>query len=146
MMKSLALILLCCTLVGVTGCRPPPAAAPLDPPMVKLPAQYEYLTPDQAEKLIASTPGLGILDVRDDQEMHAVAGVIDKARPCSAFAGNQGILQTLDRHQPWLVYCAIGARSEGTAATMAELGFDKVYLLKGGFNAWVAARKPTVKW
>lgn len=142
-MKSPALLFLCLVL-SLASCGKPPSAAPLAPPEVVLPAAYQFVSPDEAEKLIASTPAPGILDVRDEPEMHEV-GMISGARPCSYLADNTKMLRGLDRKQPYLIYCAIGGRSEYTAATMAELGFEKVYLLKGGINAWRAAKKPVVK-
>ena len=139
------LFLLSCVVLGLSGCGKPPAAGPVEPRTPRVPSSYVYVTPDEAEKLIASTPDLGILDVRDEPEMHAAAGMINHARPCSYFGGNLPILQGLDRKAPWLVYCAIGGRADFTAEAMGGLGFEKVYLLKGGFNAWVAAKKPTAK-
>jgi len=131
-------------LLSLISCGKPPSAAPLTPPQAVLPAAYQYVSPDEAEKLIASTPNLGILDVRDQPEMHEV-GMISGARPCSYLADNTKMLHGLDRKQPFLVYCAIGGRAEYTAEAMAGLGFEKVYLLKGGINAWRAAKKPVVK-
>ncbi len=63
-----------------------------------------------------------------------------------AASGNRDQLANLDRGSPWLVYCAIGGRAELTSEAMAELGFEKVYLLKGGFIEWRAQWKSVVKW
>ncbi|MDB6120330.1 MAG: Rhodanese domain protein [Verrucomicrobiaceae bacterium] len=142
-MNSPALLYLCTGLL-VTSCGKPPTAAPLAPPQAVLPAAYAYVSPDEAEKLIASTPPLGILDVRDQSEMHEV-GMISGARPCPYLSDNTKMLHGFDRKQPFLVYCAIGGRSEYTAEAMSQLGFEHVYILKGGINAWRAAKKPVVK-
>ena len=143
-MKSPALLCLCSGLLILTSCSKPPTAAPLAPPQAVLPASYSYVSPDEAEKLIASTPALGILDARDLPEMHEV-GMISGARPCPYLSDITQMLRGLDRKQPFLVYCAIGGRSEYTAETMSQLGFEHVYILKGGINAWRAAKKPVVK-
>ena len=144
-MRTTIRLLLCCLSLSLAGCGKIPPAAPLEPPTAKVPAAYLYVSPDEAEKLIASTPNLGILDVRDEPEMHA-NGLIAKARPSSYLGDNTTLLRGLDRKQPWLIYCAIGGRADYTAETMGSLGFEHVYILKGGFNAWQAAKKPVARW
>lgn len=140
-------VLLCLTLaLAFTGCdKPVVVDAPTSPPAAVLPAAYKVLAPDEVEQLIATTPPLGILDMRQEEEIHDGNGWIANATPCPYFSDYRSALQKLDRGQPWLVYCAIGGRAEYTAATMAQLGFQRVYLIKGGFNAWRAAGKPVVK-
>lgn len=141
-MKLITLLLPCLLLAS---CMDKPAPAPQGPPPVVLPAHYLLLSPEDIEKLMQSTPTLGVLDVRDDHEIHDGNGWIAGAEPCSQLQGNRDKLAKLDRARPWLVYCAIGGRAELTGQAMAELGFEKVYLLKGGFIEWRRQGKPVVK-
>ena len=141
-MKRLCGLIICGVL---TGCGGKPAAAPTMPLPVILPGNYQWLKPDQVEELRKRTPGLGVLDVRDEGEMRDGHGWIPGAEPCSFFAVAETKLATLDRERPWLVYCAIGGRSELAAKAMATMGFKQVYLLKGGFIEWRAQKKPVTK-
>lgn len=129
----------------LASCSEKPVDAPNMPVPVVLPAQYEWVSPSQVVVLRKKLPDLGVLDVRDDSEMRDGRGWIAGARPCSLFGGNEAVLKSLDRERPWLVYCALGGRSELVAKSMATLGFTKVYLLKGGFVAWRTEGQPTVK-
>ncbi len=47
-------------------------------------------------------------------------------------------LNALDKSQKYLVYCRSGSRSGQTIRIMNELGFEQVYDLEGGMNAWNA--------
>jgi molybdopterin/thiamine biosynthesis adenylyltransferase/rhodanese-related sulfurtransferase len=48
-----------------------------------------------------------------------------------------------DRARPVLVYCAGGSRSAFAAKTLAELGFDDVQSLAGGYTDWKRSGFPT---
>ncbi len=50
-------------------------------------------------------------------------------------------LKAMPRDKTYLIYCRSGGRSGRTAKLMAELGFKRVYDLKGGMNAWKAAKQ-----
>jgi rhodanese-related sulfurtransferase len=129
----------------LASCMEKPAHAPQGPPPIVLPAHYLSLSPDEVEKHMQTMPDFGVIDVRDDHEIRDGNGWIKGAEPLSQLQGNRDQLAKLDRARPWLVYCAIGGRAELTAQTMAELGFEKVYLLQGGFIEWRAQGKPVVK-
>jgi len=45
-------------------------------------------------------------------------------------------LEKLDRDKPVIVYCAIGGRSRVAAQMLSGYGFDKIYNLSGGIQAW----------
>ncbi len=51
----------------------------------------------------------------------------------------------LDRDKTYLIHCRTDRRSGHTINLMNELGFNKVYLLKGGIVAWKLEGKPTIK-
>jgi thioredoxin len=48
----------------------------------------------------------------------------------------------VDKKKPVYVYCLAGGRSAEAAEKMRGLGYENVYELKGGMNAWKAANKP----
>jgi len=48
-------------------------------------------------------------------------------------------LDSLDKSQTYMLYCASGARSSKAAALMRAKGFDAVSTLEGGLNAWAEA-------
>ena len=47
-----------------------------------------------------------------------------------------------DHKTPIILQCASGTRSLLAARSLRELGYEKVYNLNGGFNAWKKAGKP----
>lgn len=47
----------------------------------------------------------------------------------------------VDKNKPVYVYCLAGGRSAAAAEKMKTMGFEKVYELKGGINAWKAGNK-----
>lgn len=47
----------------------------------------------------------------------------------------------VDKNKPVYVYCLSGGRSAAAAEKMRATGFEKVYELKGGINAWKAENK-----
>lgn len=128
----------------IAGCKPAPKTAPqLEPPPVVLPASVLELPPDDAERFLAATPDVQIIDVRtgDEWKEH---GHLPKARLIDFFnekAASEALAQ-LDKKKPAFVYCALGGRARHFAVEMARLGFSDVRLLRGGLNAWITARKP----
>jgi phage shock protein E len=45
-------------------------------------------------------------------------------------------LEALDPNKTYLIYCAVGGRSGKTCEMLAESGFESIYNLDGGYNAW----------
>lgn len=134
-------------LLGLSACSrkaaPPPTA--ISPPETKLPASCHEISPDEADAMKKAKPDLVLLDMRVETEW-AAEGHIPGAQFANYFRGGlRDYLAAMDRKKPYLVYCAIGERSRLTAVQMAELGFNEVYVLAGGLNAWKAVGKPVVK-
>ncbi|HEU5057304.1 MAG TPA: Grx4 family monothiol glutaredoxin [Kofleriaceae bacterium] len=81
-----------------------------------------------------------LYDVRSPDEIRLAK--IEGARPLDAAALEH--LETLDRSTPIALYCHHGMRSRSAGQKMAELGFQKVYNLTGGIDAWSQDVDPKV--
>lgn len=91
-----------------------------------------------AEKM--QTPDVVILDVRTPAE--TALGMIPGAREIDFRAGDfKARIAELDRDQTYLLYCRSGSRSSAAAAVMADMGFDSLSQLVGGYQAWSAERE-----
>ena len=81
------------------------------------------------------TNGFMLLDVRESDEWEQ--GHLDQA----VFLP-RGFLEVKadkllpDRQQPVVVYCAGGVRSALAAKTLQDLGYSRVYSMRGGFSEW----------
>ena len=76
-----------------------------------------------------------ILDVRSPQELGE--GSVPGHKMISLFDPSfQAKIAKLDKTKTYLVYCRSGNRSKTACSVMANLGFQKLYNLKGGVHAW----------
>lgn len=84
-----------------------------------------------------------ILDVRTNKEY--ISGHIERSIMIDfnseTFANN---LQGLDKNKTYLIYCRSGNRSGKALLLMKEMGFMRVYEIKGGMNDWVNNKFPVV--
>ncbi len=87
-------------------------------------------------------PAVQIIDVRTPEEFQSgyIEGAINLNIQDDRFS--EQILQ-LDKSKPVMVYCAKGGRSARAAAQLKEAGFQEVYDLPGGMEAWLSAGKKT---
>ena len=96
---------------------------------------------DVAEAAALLADGATLLDVREPDEV--AAGAIS-----SGVAIPRGLLETSvearlpNRTDKIVVMCAGGTRSAFAAKTLADLGYDNVVSLAGGFNAWKDGGQP----
>ncbi|MDP2561716.1 thiosulfate sulfurtransferase GlpE [Psychrobium sp. 1_MG-2023] len=94
--------------------------------------QFKHLTVPQLHQLV-SEQTINIVDTRDPQSF--ALSHID-----GAFNLNQGNLEQYladcDMDQPLVVCCYHGISSQGVAQFLVERGFDEVYSLDGGFEAY----------
>ena len=93
------------------------------------------LTVDQLRQVLADTPDLQLVDIRNPGEL--AVGVIEPAvtLPLGTLAGH---LDELDPSRPTVVYCAGGYRSSAGASLLRTHGFVDVSDLLGGYAAWEA--------
>ena len=79
--------------------------------------------------------GYVVLDVREPDEYQegALVGAIHIPR---GHLESQIEARIIDKTAPVVIYCAAGVRSVFAAKTMAELGYDTVESMEGGFGRW----------
>jgi rhodanese-related sulfurtransferase len=78
-----------------------------------------------------------LLDVREAWELQAARLDLPGARTQHIPMGTlPARLHELDRAQPILVLCHHGARSQQCVAFLQRQGFDAVYNIAGGIEAW----------
>ncbi|MGH1383656.1 rhodanese-like domain-containing protein [Kordia sp.] len=87
-------------------------------------------------KVAISTKKIQLVDVRTKLEYNAghIENAVnidffDRSNFTENFAG-------FDRAQPIYLYCRSGNRSQRTAKKLIQIGFKKIYDLKGGYKAW----------
>jgi rhodanese-related sulfurtransferase len=80
-----------------------------------------------------------LVDVRTDQEVSR--GVIPGARhiPLHLLPAR---FEEIDRSRAVVFYCQSGARSAQASAFLSGKGWQEVYNLAGGMNAWVGKGMP----
>ena len=100
------------------------------------------LTAGEFEKEITTKENIQILDVRTPGEYfsghikHALQADWNDKKEFERRLGY------VDKNKPVYVYCLAGGRSAAAADKMRKMGYENVYELKGGTNAWRAANKP----
>jgi rhodanese-related sulfurtransferase len=95
----------------------------------------------EARDLIWEKGELVILDVRTVSEYESghLEGAINI--PVEVLSGR---LSELNPNDELLVYCRTGNRSTTAVGILSENGYDRIYHMDGGINAWNSAGFPTV--
>jgi rhodanese-related sulfurtransferase len=77
-----------------------------------------------------------LVDVRTPREYKG--GHIGKAINIDLFQGGifKQAIEKLDKSKPVYLYCRSGSRSKKAAQKILDMGFEKVYDLKGGYMHW----------
>lgn len=76
-----------------------------------------------------------LVDVRTPGEYNS--GKIDDAINIDYMAADfKAKMAKLDKSKPVYIYCQAGGRSANAAKVLVEMGFKKVYDLKGGYGAY----------
>jgi rhodanese-related sulfurtransferase len=98
------------------------------------PAAYQDISVTEFAERIGGENTV-LLDVRTPGETAKgiIEGAIEIDYRASDFAEK---LSELDPNKTYLIYCASGGRSGNTCGKLNEMGFGKVYNLKGGYSAW----------
>jgi len=98
---------------------------------------------EQARSLIETKPNLVIVDVRTPEEFST--GYIEGAMNLCAECDAQLLLDNLNTDDEILLYCRTGRRSANALRILRENGYEKVYNMVGGIEAWKNAGYPVVE-
>ena len=106
--------------------------------------KIEHVDAKAAAALLKKSDKVKVLDVRTPDEFKE--GLI-KGAELADFKGDdfEGALKKLDKSVPYLVHCRSGGRSTSALETLKKLGFQHIYHLDGGMNAWSEAGNPVEK-
>jgi rhodanese-related sulfurtransferase len=89
-----------------------------------------------------------LVDIREPNERAengVIAGAVEAPRGMLEFWADPTSPYHRDEFQPSrriILHCASGGRSALAAATLQDLGYERVAHMSGGFNAWKEAGKP----
>jgi len=112
-------------------------------PLVRKGTGGPWVSTARAVELINREDAL-VLDVRDPGEYGA--GHILGAKNLALARIEEGGGELAKRKErPVIVYCDRGQRSRGAIAVLGKQGFERVYVLRGGFAAWREAGLPVQK-
>jgi rhodanese-related sulfurtransferase len=76
-----------------------------------------------------------LVDVRTANEY--AGGKIDDAINVDYFGANfKNEMEKLDKNQALYIYCQSGRRSGEASKILTEMGFTKIFDLKGGYGSW----------
>jgi rhodanese-related sulfurtransferase len=77
-----------------------------------------------------------LVDVRTAREYNS--GHIQKAVNIDFFNRSAFIeaFEKLNKQQPIYIYCQSGVRSRKASKRLAQMGFESIYDLKGGYMSW----------
>lgn len=122
-MKNLSLIIL--LLIGIVACNNTP-----------LPAEQDLPPNEFLGAIEKSAKNAVLIDVRTPKEV-AEGKIFTTAMEIDFYSDEfEEQLKGLDKSLDYFVYCKSGGRSGKTCQKMKELGFEKVYNLKGGMTAF----------
>lgn len=99
------------------------------------------LTAAEFEKGISNKDSVQLLDVRTAGEFkdgHIKNALLADWKDENEFSRRIGFI---DKQRPVYIYCLGGGRSAAAAAKMRSMGYQAIYELNGGINAWKAGNK-----
>lgn len=106
------------------------------------------ITVEEAKALVGR-PDVLFVDVREKEELQRtgkIPGAVHVTRGMLEFHADPDspyFKPELDRGKRVIVNCASGGRSALAAKTLREMGYENVWNLVGGMNAWKEANGPT---
>ncbi|WP_305837221.1 thiosulfate sulfurtransferase GlpE [Photobacterium leiognathi] len=105
--------------------------------------QFQHISVEQAYELLHQADSQAVLvDIRDPQSFAL-------AHPEQAFhLTNDTMVSWMDEvefEQPVIVMCYHGISSQGAAQYLINQGYENVYSLDGGFEAWRRAALPMIQ-
>lgn len=101
----------------------------------------QQLTPAQLKERLARGPAPVILDVREPWEVAVCALPGARHIPMREIPAHT---DDLPRDADVVVVCHHGVRSQYVASFLERLGFERLYNLAGGIDAWARDVEPTM--
>jgi rhodanese-related sulfurtransferase len=103
----------------------------------------ELIDAQQAQQILQQQ-NVQVLDIRTPAEF--ADGHLAKARNLDFYASDFAEqLKQLDPKAPYVMYCASGRRSAEAHLQMKAMGFEQVYEIQGGYQAWQSQNLPVQK-
>lgn len=95
----------------------------------------QVVNAEKAQTLIYNNADIVILDVRTFEEYKggSIKEAVNVPYDETSFTSK---LNDLDKSKTYLVYCRSGVRSQKAAEVMKANGFNYLYQLEAGYNAW----------
>ncbi len=104
------------------------------------PFGVEYVSVEKASELIEQNKKMKVIDVRTEEE--ATEGKLEGAIVIDVRKDDfQDQIDKLKKDDVYLVYCRSGSRSATAVEIMAEKGFDRLYMMEGGYLEWADKMK-----
>lgn len=102
------------------------------------PEQVKTITPKEYAERLKQNSDAQILDVRTPEEF--ANGHLNYAQNIDWYEKEGFVREAskLDKSKPVFIYCAAGARSKKASDKLAEMGFQNVYDMQGGYVKWNA--------
>lgn len=104
---------------------------------------YDDRFPVIQPKQISNLCNYQVLDAREKAEYEV--SHLPKAKWVGYETFDLKNVADLDKNQPILVYCTVGARSQEIGKKLQNAGFTRVYNLYGGIIHWVNESQPVVQ-
>ncbi|MCW8329528.1 thiosulfate sulfurtransferase GlpE [Photobacterium sp. SDRW27] len=105
--------------------------------------QFEHISVEQAYALLQQ-PELGgvLVDIRDPQSF-----ALSHPEPAFHLTNDTMVafMDQVDFEQPVIVMCYHGVSSQGAAQYLINQGYETVYSLDGGFEAWRRQAYPCIQ-
>ncbi len=102
------------------------------------------LDPEVFFKELKSNSNPQLIDIRTESEFEIAHIKKSIHLDWSSLDLEEHVLKGFNKEHAIFVYCQTGKVSEGAALFLEELGFEKIYYLKGGFENWISKSKPYV--
>lgn len=96
-------------------------------------SEFKRISVEDANAILASNPASEVVDIRDEgsfEQSH-----IPQATHLHG-SNLQDFVINAEFDQPVLVYCYHGISSQSAAQMLVTQGFEQVYSVDGGYEAW----------
>jgi len=102
------------------------------------------ITPAGLRQLLAAGEPIQLLDVREPFEWR-ISNLGRYGAKLIRMGDLPARIEELDRNEPIVVYCRTGSRSDLVAKYLVLDGFERVWSLNGGINAWARTEDPDLR-